>query len=112
MNYSYEEIDHLSVTLPAEGCTVGAVCVMSNYGFVRDCTAGEPIFGKTESLTGFQAAVQVEGFVKVAYSGSAPQTGYQKLVADGNGGVKLDSAGYAHWVISVNKVEQTIIMKL
>lgn len=112
MNNSYEEIGHLSVTFPADGCTEGGVCKMTNYSMVSDCAAGEPFLGVVESLCGYKAGVQVEGFVKVNYSGEHPQSGYRLLVADGNAGVKLDETGNGYWVVSVDRGTQTMVIKL
>ena len=85
---------------------------MSVEGLVRNCEAGEPILGKTEYMTPTYAAIQIGGFVEVNYSGNAPQLGYQKLSADGSGGVKADTNGQAFWVITVNRADRTLIMKL
>ena len=112
MNHSYEDIGHFSVTFPADGCSEGAVCTMGDDGVVRNCSEGEPILGKTEYMTPTYAAIQVGGFTEVYYSGSAPLPGYQKLSGDGDGGVKVDTNGQAFWVVSVNRENQTIIMKL
>ena len=60
MNNSYEEIGHLSVTFPADGCTEGGVCKMTSYSMVTDCVAGEPFLGVVETVYGIQAGVQVE----------------------------------------------------
>ena len=42
------------------------------------------------------------GAVTCAYSGTAPTAGWNKLSADGNGGVKSASAGVDALVICVN----------
>ena len=112
MNYSYEEIGHQSVTFPADGCEEGTVCKMTNYCMVRGCSEGEPFLGVAEIVNGYEAAVQVEGFVKVRYSGDHPSPGYKNLSADGNGGVKLDEAGKGYWVVNVDRGSLSLIMKL
>ena len=112
MNNSYEEIGHLSVTFPADGCTVGAVCSMTNYSMVHNCNADETFMGVVEAVCGIQAAVQVDGFATVHYSGDHPYCGYVKLSADGNGGVKADASGKAYWIVNVNRSQQTLVVKL
>ncbi len=39
------------------------------------------------------ASVQLKGYAKVTYTGTAPAYGYSKLTADGKGGVKADENG-------------------
>lgn len=112
MNNSYEEIGHLSVTFPTDGCTVGKACTMNSYGLVRDCAEGEAVLGMTESRYGNQAAVQIGGFVEISYSGETPETGYKKMVADGIGGMKTDADGFRYWVMAVDRTKKTIIVKL
>ena len=112
MNNSYEEIGHLSVTFPADGCEVGTVCAMTNYSMIHGCNAGEPFLGVVESVYGIQAAVQVSGFVTIHYTGEHPYCGYVKLSADGNGGVKADASGKEYWIVNVDRTKQTLVVKL
>ncbi len=70
--------------------------------------------------------VQIGGLAEVAYSGSAPVAGWNTLVADGAGGVKVvtggsDGAGdtkaaagdgASYLVVSVDTVDGTAVVKL
>lgn len=113
MNISYEQIGHLSVTFPADGCKEGAVCKINSAGKAAACSAGDGFIGVAESVNGTQAGVQIAGFAKIAYSGSStPTPGYVKLSADGSGGVKVDTAGVGYWVVRVDSTAKTLIVKL
>lgn len=113
MNISYEQIGHLSVTFPADGCKESAVCKINSTGKAGACSAGDGFIGVVESVNGTQAGVQVAGFAQVSYSGSStPTPGYVKLSADGSGGVKVDTAGVGYWVVRVDSTAKTLIVKL
>ena len=112
MNISYEGIGHLSVTFPASGCQVGEVCKIDTDGVAKACTAGDAFCGLTESVSGSQAGVQIRGFARVAYTGTAPAMGYANLSADGSGGVKADSAGVRYLVVEVDTAGKTAVVGL
>ena len=52
----------------------------------------------------YNASVQLKGYTKVKYTGTAPQCGYEKLVGDGNGGVKVADNGRYILVTDVDYV--------
>ena len=112
MNISYEGIGHMSVTFPANGCEAGQVCKMGSDGCVTACLAGEAFCGVAESVSGSQAGVQIHGFAEISYTGTAPVTGYVNLSADGNGGIKADSAGKGYLVVKVDTAAQTAVIEL
>ena len=101
MNVSFEGIGHLIATFAAENGQEGQVCKLSDNGTVAACQAEEVFCGVMQSIRGDYAGVQLHGFAKVSYSGSAPAVGYNKLVADGNGGVKTGN-GKEYLVVSVD----------
>jgi hypothetical protein len=52
---------------------------------------------------------RIRGFVTVAYSGSAPSAGIQKLEADGAGGVRVDADnGREYLVVDVDTTNTTV----
>ena len=110
MNVSFEEIGRLAVTFGHEGCEGGQVCKVSGSGTVVPCAAGDKFCGIVEGVRGDYAAVQVAGFVEVAYSGSVA-LGYVNLCADGNGGVKAGE-GREYLVVSVDENAGTAIFML
>ena len=90
MNYCYKGIGEISATFETvDGATipVGAPVKLADYGKVAACENGDEFIGVVESCRAGCAAVQLCGGVQVVYSGTEPEAGYVKLVADGAGGV-------------------------
>ena len=112
MNISYEEICHVSVTFPADGCEAGKVCKMGGNGTVTACASGEIFCGVVESVRGTQAGVQIHGFAKLGYTGTAPGCGYVKLAADAAGGVAVNDSGKSYLVVKVDTAAQTAVIEL
>lgn len=111
MNISYEGIGYLAVTMPAADCAADAVCTVSADGAAA-CDAGEKFCGVAVAVENGMAAVQVEGFVKLGYSGTAPSVGYVSLAADGSGKVAVDPAGNSYLVVAVDTAGQQVVFKL
>ena len=83
---SFEGIGEVAATFACgEGVKAGQVVKLTGDGTVGPCgvalSAGE----------GF-AAVQMGGLIRVAASGGALSEGWNRLLADGSGGVRPDSA--------------------
>ena len=112
MSVSYEGIGCLTVTFPKIQAEVGHVCRLNLLGRVETCANGDKFFGVVQAVDDATAAVQVEGFVEVHFTGTTPARGYTKLSSDGNGGVKVDSAGMEYLVVRLNSEKSTIIIKL
>lgn len=112
MKISYEEIGHMSVTFPGMNCAAGQVCKINTAGNAAPCSAGDKFLGVVEAVNDATAAVQVEGFVTVPYSGTKPACGYTALSANGAGGVKADANGKSYWVVAVNETKLTVTIKL
>ena len=112
MNISYEGIGYLAVTMPTNGCGEGHVCALNYEGKVMSCPNGENFFGVVVTTDGYRAHVQMEGFAKVAYTGTAPMPGLVNLVANGYGGVTINSDGRMYLVVSVDTTEETLVLKL
>lgn len=71
---------------------------------VTNCTQGNNFIGFCESIRGGYAAVQLQGYRQVPFSGTAPATGYQMLAADGKGGLKtVETGGKTCLVVSVTE---------
>ena len=112
MNISYEGIGFLMVTFPDHGSVVGEVCKFTPEGNVECCNANERFCGVVHAVEKHMSAVQMEGFVTVRYSGTAPVLGYAKLVADGFGGVCTNVAGQDYFVVQVDTDKMTAMIKL
>ena len=104
MNISYEGIGELVVTFPIGSGEVGKVCKVGQTGAADKCGIGDAFCGVLLSKESGRAAVQVEGFARVGYSGSKPAHGYVKLAADGKVTVESHShvtAGNNPYVVNV-----------
>lgn len=112
MSISYEGIGHLSVTFPNNNAVENQVCTLNSNGKVSTCAAGGVFLGVAESVNDTYAGVQIGGFVKVGYTGTAPAMGYTKLSADGAGGIRADANGNAYWVAQVDTVNNIATIKL
>ena len=112
MNISYEGIGYLAVTMPYGECPVGHVCTIIEEGMVMPCNSGDMFCGVVEAAEYYTTSVQLEGFVKLHYSGADPNWGWNKLAADGSGGVAVNSTGRMYLVVSVDTENKSIVMKL
>ena len=112
MNISYEGIGYLALNMPEMDSVEGHVCAISQWGDVVCCESGQQFFGVVETVKNYMACVQVEGFVKLPYTGTEPTAGFIKLVADGNGGVMMSDNGRTHLVVQVDSDNQKLVMKL
>lgn len=112
MNVSFEEIGRLAVTFGHEGCEGGQVCRVSANGTVAPCADGDVFCGVMEGIRKGFAAVQLHGFVTLPYTGSAPELGYNELLANGAGGVKVGTGGKKCLVVSVDPDVQAATIEL
>ena len=103
MKVCFEDIGHMSATFAAESGEAGQVVKVSANGTVAPCADGEEFCGVLEGVRKGFAAVQLHGFVTLSYTGTAPTLGYNNLVANANGGIKVGSAGRKYLVVSVDK---------
>lgn len=111
MKISYEGIGYLAVTMPAGNCGPGTVCTVGTDSALN-CPAGTKFCGMVVAVENGMAAVQVDGFVKLGYSGPAPKVGYVDLAADGSGKVAVDPAGNNYLVVDVDTANKQLVMKL
>lgn len=105
MKVSFEGIGEGIATFhfDGEGKAVGGKPVkMSGNGTVSPCGDGERFFGIALAGDEDFAAVQLEGFAELSFSGAAPGVGYVKLAADGSGGVKVSETGGEFLVVEVD----------
>ena len=83
-------------------------------GKVEACGAEDAFCGVVlaQAADGKACTVQLGGLATVVYSGTAPQTGWVTLVADGAGGVKAAGAGHAYQVVCVDTAAKTVTFVL
>ena len=112
MNISYEGIGRLLVTFPDCGAGEGQVCKINSEGMADVCLTNDRFCGVAHLVDQGMASVQMEGFVTVEYSGAAPTLGYNKLAADGFGGVYVNTSGQTYLVVKVDTSRTTVTFKL
>ena len=112
MKVTHEGIGYLSVTFINRNCAVGQLCTLNQMSQGVVAEDGEAFLGVVESVEGKRMAVQIAGFVTLKYSGTAPEVGYTKLSSNGNGGVRVNSAGREYFVVACDSDAGTITMKL
>ena len=54
------------------------------------------------------ASVQVTGVVTLPYTGTAPETGFNSLGSDGNGGVKIASTSKPFLILATDETAGTV----
>lgn len=112
MNVSFDGIGHISATFATDSAQVGNLCKMAENGKVAPCEDGGAFCGKVESVRKGFAGVQLHGFTEVSYTGTAPKVGYQILVANGKGGVKVHTSGKDYLVVDVDATANTAMIEL
>ena len=63
----------------AEGVLAGMPVMMSANGTVAPCAEGKAFCGAAVNVRDGFAAVQLAGYVRLPYTGTAPAVGYQTL---------------------------------
>ena len=87
------------LTFECEGAVeAGDLVNITASGKVGKATEGGAFIGECVNQKNGIAAVQLGGYIETAKTGTVA-VGYQKLVADANGGVKTASAGKERLVI-------------
>jgi len=95
MNISFEGIGQNVVTFMCEDDAVGGCTVkVSSDKTAAKCADGDIFTGVAcHNAENGAAAVVINGYVTVPYTGAAPAYGYVTVAADANGGVKAASVG-------------------
>ena len=120
MELSYEGIGQVAATFATQETeeaplAIGHAVTLTAAETVGLGSAGGALCGVIAGLEKDQkAAVQVEGFVTVAYTGSAaPAVGWTGLAVDGAGGVQAaSSGGRSCLVVRVDTAAKTAVIKL
>lgn len=114
MKISFEGIGQIVATFAmASGVEAGMAVAVTADGTVGKGTAGAAPCGVVLAAREDSCAVQVGGFVRVAYTGTAPTVGYGTIGLDGNGGIKTVSTGGLTCLIAqVDTDGKTAVIKL
>ena len=111
MKVSFEGIGENIVTFynsKTSGAAADAPVKMSGACETAKCADGERFFGVAVAGDTEFAAVQVEGYVELPYSGAEPAVGFGKLAANGAGGVKAAEAGGEFLIIDVDTTNKVV----
>ena len=105
MTVSFDGYNANTITFEAaSGVTVGLPVMISANGKVSNATS--TFCGVCKSLKNGYAAVQLDGYVRLPYTGSIA-VGYKQLVVD-DGEIKVDTTnGREHLVIDVDSTTNT-----
>ena len=79
-----------------EELKAGSVAKVSGSGEVSACSAGDKFAGIVLSCRGGFAAVQLEGYAEVPYTGTAPSAGYQPVSYTHLDVYKRQAEGHRH----------------
>ena len=109
MNVSFSGFNEKSTTfISAANVTVGSVVKITENGTVANCANGDIFCGVATDVRSDCATVQLTGYIRLPYSGSAPSLGYTALVADGNGAVAVGENGKTYLVTDIDKTDSTV----
>ena len=105
MSISLNGFAEESITLKMAGTAAKGTPVSISASLTAAPSQADGVFAGllTASPKGGYAGVQVKGFVKTPYSGTAPALG-----ADGNGGVKAASSGPLRLVLELDTTKKTV----
>ena len=108
MNISMKGYGENTATFTTDGVvSVSHAVKMSDNFTVKSCAAGDAFIGTAVYVKNEYACVQLDGYVTLAYTGTAPTVGYCSLVADGKGGVKVADTGREYLVTDVDTANKT-----
>ena len=93
MSVSFYGTENAVLTFEADTVTAGWPVSLSANNKVQNAPAAAAPMGVALNLRSGHAAVQFHGFVELNYSGTATKLGWNSLVADGTGGMRLAGAG-------------------
>ena len=111
MKGSFEGIGENIVTFynsKTSGAAAGMPVKMSGPCEAAKCADGERFFGVAVAGDTEFAAVQVEGYVELPYSGTEPAVGFGKLAANGAGGIKTAETGGEFLIIDVDTTNKVV----
>lgn len=119
----FDGIGQWAATFGCQDVRAGQVVKFVQDGQVAGCEDGEPFCGCVISVgrDGSACSVALGGIVSASFSGSAPAVGWNRLAADGKGGVRIagDAAngsgvsggGYCR-VIDADPVQESVTFVL
>ena len=108
MNAYLNGFDRKEVTFNAGvGASEGKTVKLLSKSTIGAAAAGADFLGVCVLIRNGLASVVLRGYVTVSYTGTAPVLGYNKLTADGAGGVKVNEDGRHILVADIDSVNGT-----
>lgn len=109
-NISYRGFNSSALTFESDAeFKKGDPVAISAAGACSPAEEDDLFIGICVSVRGNLITVQMEGYVEVPYSGTAPECGWGLLCADGDGGVAVSEGTAAVYrIISVDTVNKTV----
>ena len=112
MSTAFNGIDNQVVTFQTGAAEAGKPVAMEANNTVKTAPGGAAPVGILLNKRRDHGAVQIRGYVQVAYGGSsAPALGWNSLVADGSGGLRLAASGETGrpcLVVNLNTADKTM----
>lgn len=103
MNISLIGYGENAVTFEAAAnVAAGAPVKLTASGTVGACAAGDLFCGVALNVRDGYAAVQLGGYVRIPYDGTAPAVGYQTLAAAAGGKITVSASGRSLLVTDVD----------
>ena len=113
MEFSYEGIGQVVATFAAgEGVEPGMTVAVIDSGTVGIPSGGAELAGKVLAVNGDCCAVQVGGFMELAYTGETPTVGGSTVSCDGQGGIWVGQGSRPCLIVHVDEDKQTAVIKL
>lgn len=108
MSVSIKGYNTDAVTLiAADGLQKGNLVKISENLTAAPCAAGNIPCGVCLGTDGKYASIQLKGYAKAAYSGTAPALGMTIVTADGADKIKTAATGRSVMVVSVDTASAT-----
>ena len=103
MKVGFQGIKEQAATFLSDNKLTGVPVSVTANGTVAACSDGGHLAGVAISTGNGMNTVQLAGYVELPYSGTtAPTLGLNTLVGDGDGGVKVASAGRSCLVVQLD----------
>ncbi len=108
MELSFEGYGENAATFAAQsGVAPGMPVKMTANGTVGACAAGDDFCGVALGVRCGYAAVQLCGYVRLPYDGTAPAVGWQALSAAAGGKIQTASTGRKLLVVDADDAAKT-----
>ena len=94
MSVAFHGMDSLVVTFQGSGVAEGNLVSITENDTVKRANGGAAPVGLVLNKRNDHVAVQIKGYIQVKYSGAtAPSLGWNRLVTDGSGSLRLEADG-------------------